>query len=305
MEIWFSLYRWLIRYLLLLFGVSGSVIGTILFSNKKMKKFPARRMYRFLLIIDAIYLTSQIVEDTMNMLGFRLRFLSNIICKIYIYYNFSVGPISAWVLLFISIDRCIIIAFKGFKIIRKPRFQNLMIVLIISYNILFYSPYLVFIELTITQMNETNNTQLSFLCDFTQEYYSKILYMSDLVNSTLIPFLLMFLTSIVLIYSIIRTRLNILNLILEQDKKKLRKDIHFAVTILFLDFSFFILNLPICLANYFFIDSVDNILYGVFTYLFYLSFCINFYILALFNSVFKKELFVFFKFLKCKQNNAS
>lgn len=290
------LYKWLIRYLLLLFGVVGSIVGTILLSSKRMKKFPARRIYRFLLIIDAVFLTSQIAEDTMNILGFRLRFLSNIICKLYIYYNFAVAPISAWILVFISIDRCITIAFKRFIFIRKSWFQNLMIFLIFGYNLSFYSPFLALIELTVTKINETNETQLSFSCDFTQENLSNVFYLSDLVNSTLIPFLLMFLASIVLIYSIIKSRLNILNLALEQDKKKIIKDIHFAATILVLNLFFFILNLPICLANYFFIDSIDNLLYYFFIYLFYLSYCVNFYILAIFNSVFQKELFTLFKF---------
>jgi hypothetical protein len=152
-------------------GLFGSIIGTILLSTKKMEKRPAWRIYRFLLIIDAIYLASQVAEYSMDHFNFRLRFISDTICKFYLYFKFSVCPISPWILVYISFDRYISICFKRFQILRKKRFQNLMIFLIISYSLCFYSPFLMSVELTISQLNnsETNGTSISISCDILRE----------------------------------------------------------------------------------------------------------------------------------------
>ena len=296
-SIWLILYRWLVRYAILFLGLFGSIFGTIVLSRKKMENFPARQIYRFLLIIDAIYLTVQVAADTMDILKFRFR-LSNIICKCYIYFNFSVAALSSYALVYISIDRYISIFFKQIKLITKKWFQNLMIFLIFAYNLCFYVPFLLYIELMTDEIyeTETNSTTPSFYCDMPRQEFLKILYLSDLINASLVPFVFMFIASIVLIYSIIKSRLRILNLTLEQDKKKLKKDIKFAVTILVLNISFLIFCFPICLANYFYVYLIDDLFYDFFICLFYLEFCTNFYILVLFNSMFRKE---FIALLKC------
>ncbi len=297
-SIWFLLYEWVVLYVLLLLGLFGSIVGTVLLSTKKMERLPARRIYRFLLITDAIFLTSQVAVDSMNHLEYNLRLASNIICKFGLYFNFSLCPISPWILVYISIDRYISICFKQVQIIRKKWFQNLMILLIIVYNLCFYIPFLIFVELTtsLTNNTETNSSSFSFSCDISREDLDYILYLSDLFNAALVPFILMLLASIFLVHSIVKSRRRLINLKTDQNRKKSLRDIHFAITILVLNFSFFIFSAPICLGNYL---NVDDFLYSIFIYLFYLGYCINFYILAIFNSVFRKGLFHFFK---CKRN---
>jgi hypothetical protein len=117
----------------------------------------------------------------------------------------------------------------------------------------------------------------------------------DLINSTLIPFILMFIFSILLIYTIFKSRLRILRLNSAVDRKKLRKDIKFAFTSILLNVTFCIINLPVCVANL--LNDVSEYYYKLLLYLFFISFCINYYILFTFNSVFRKELFLMFNII--------
>ena len=115
----------------------------------------------------------------------------------------------------------------------------------------------------------------------------------DLLNLTILPFSLMIVFATLLIITIFQSRLRILRMSAIQDRNRLNKDIKFAVTSILLNFIFIILNLPICVANLFF--EVFYSYYDAFLSIYYISYCINFYILAVFNSVFKKELFLLFK----------
>ena len=149
--------------------------------------------------------------------------------------------------------------------------------------------------------NNNNATRASHLrfkpkeeynCYFIELYHKKVMYMMDLVNSTLMPFSLMFIFSILLIYTIFKSRLRILRLDSPLDRKRLRKDIKFALTCILLNVTFVILNLPVCIANL--LTDVSDFYYQSFMNLFFCSFCINYYVLFFFNSVFRKEfLFMF------------
>ena len=130
-------------------------------------------------------------------------------------------------------------------------------------------------------------------------YFPKFLLLMDLFNSTLIPFALMLTFSILLIITIFKTRLRLLSFTSPNDRKKLIKDVKFSLTSIMLNFSYILLNLPICIISFY--DFSDEII--TFTYLlFCLNYCINFLILIVFNSIFRKECLVLFGI---KQRNLS
>ncbi len=123
----------------------------------------------------------------------------------------------------------------------------------------------------------------------------------DLVNSTLMPFSLMFIFSILLIYTIFKSRLRILRLDSPLDRKRLRKDIKFALTCILLNVTFVILNLPVCIANL--LTDVSDFYYQSFMNLFFCSFCINYYVLFFFNSVFRKEFLFMFRMIPVERRS--
>lgn len=292
------IYEYLIPSILIFLGVSGNLIGFIIFSRKTLSKFPTRNIYRFMAILDTIYLLSQIAQDTSINFGYDFRIVSDLICKLYRYYNFALAPISFWLSVYISIERFISIKYRNVQFIKNRNFQTAIILVISLYNLFFYSPMLVFLNLIENVVNGTNSTQqIEKTCDYKIPIYLTVISTMDLINIVILPFFIMTIMSILLIHTIIMSRLKILNLSLEQDRIKLAKDIKFGITSIILNITFFFLNLPICLANYM---EMDNNTYTLIVAVFYVNYFINFYILAFFNSVFRKELYIWLGLKKFK-----
>jgi hypothetical protein len=239
----------------LIFGLSGNLIGLMVFFRKNLLRFPTRNLYCSLALFDTIYLIYRMIGELTTENGISMYLISNNWCKIFRYFRYSLGPISAWLLVYISIDKFISIQFPNFKLIKLVKFQNTVIFLIVVFNLMYYIPFFIYSKLFMVYLNETNilnnsnNTNNELNCYFTKLHHKKVLYMMDLINSTLIPFLLMFIFSILLIYIIFKSRLRILRLNSSSDRRRLRKDIKFAFTSILLNVAFVSLNLPVCIAN--------------------------------------------------------
>ena len=148
-------------------------------------------------------------------------------------------------------------------------------------------------QANITSIDSNATITYQYTCDFVDPQLAVSFYLMDLINSTLLPFFIMFVSSVVLGVFIFKSRMKMLNLTLEHDRKALQKNIRFCLTILFLNFFFFILNVPVALSNVLGIMFTNPMLYLFFIFVFYFSYSVNFYILAVFNKIFKKELFEF------------
>ena len=294
-----------VALLILIFGLLGNILGLVVFTRKNLSKFPTKNIYCSLAIFDTIYLVYRIIGEVTTDNGISIYLISNMWCKIFRYFRYSLGPISAWLLVYISIDKFISIQFPNFKLIKIIKFQNSVIFLIVLFNLVYYSPFFVYSSLILLNSNNTNildsNGSLEYNCYFADLNQKKVLYMMDLVNSTLLPFGLMIIFSILLIYTIFKSRLRILRLDSAVDRKRLRKDIKFAFTSILLNVAFVILNLPVCIANL--LTDVSEFSYKALLYLFFFSFCINFYVLFTFNSIFRKEFSMLFKIIP--QSNRS
>lgn len=297
--------------LVLVLGLIGNLTGLVVFSRRSLSKFPTRNIYRSLALFDTIYLVYRIIGEITTDNGISMYLISNAWCKILRYFRYSIGPISCWLLVYISIEKFITIQFPNFKLIKLVKFQNKVIGLIVLFNLIYYIPFFSYSTLIRIGSNESNfanksqkhveKHQEAYNCYFLELYQKKWLYMMDLINSALLPFFLMFIFSVLLIYTIFKSRLRILRLDSPLDRKRLRKDIKFAFTSILLNITFIALNLPVCIANL--LTDVSEFSYKALLYLFYLSFCINFYVLFSFNSIFRKELCMLFKFMP--QSNRS
>ena len=104
-----------LRFALLIFGLLGNLVGIILLRRKKLLKLATNQIYLSLFIMDSIYLISQVFQDTADSLGLDLRIISDLSCKIYSFWNFAFGPVSSFLLIYISIERFIAIKYKSIK----------------------------------------------------------------------------------------------------------------------------------------------------------------------------------------------
>ena len=296
--LWHIIYDLGISYLQLVLSLVGTILGMIIFSRKTLSKLPMRHVYQSLLATDAIYVTKITIQNTIVYTSIGpVKFLSTLACKIYIYTNFMICTISSWLLVVICIERCLTIVFVNrMKIFENKKFEIFLIALAVIYNCLLYTPFLLYQELqqSLTNNTDTNETQIEYDCEFSDIEYIQTFYLMDMIHSTLIPYAIMLVSSIILFVFVIKSRMRIQRLTNSRERKSLKKEIRFGMTILLLNFFFVILSLPICVANY--VDTLSDFMYDVIGYIFMISFCINFYILAVFNTIIRKEVVALFKF---------
>jgi hypothetical protein len=286
------------KYVLLLFGLIGNIIGMIIFLRKSTnKKIANKSIYQALLFIDSIYLFSQVIQDTFDFFKLDLKLKSIFLCKLRGYWNFGIASIPIWFLVFITIERYVSIKFYNFKLLKLKKFQLCLIILIIIYNLILYLPFVIFynifseIIIKIEKKNETIN--YTILCDFEDINILNTMFTIDIINGTLLPFIVIIIFSCLLIYKIITNRIKALKMLSEIIKKKLFKDIRLSVSILAMNLSI-LLMLPLSIANYYFYD-LDIFIYNIFCCISYSYYCVDFYVLFLFNSNFKNEVLIMFK----------
>ncbi len=282
-------------YILLFFGFIGNIIGFVIFLRKSMnKKITTKPIYQALLSIDSVYLLSQVLQDTFDYFEFNLSKTSSILCKLRGYWNFSIAPIPIWFLVFITIERYVSIKFHHFKLLKLKKFQFFILTIIISCNLILYIPFAIFY----TIYSETNNSNL--LCDFKDLNLLNTMFTIDIINGTILPFILIIIFSCLLIYKIITTRIKAMKMLTEIMKKKLLKDIRLSISILIMNLSI-LLILPVSITNYFFYDLDSKLVYNIICCISYSYYCVDFYVLFLFNSNFKNEVLLMFKIRKLRR----
>jgi hypothetical protein len=293
----FYLSTFIIKFVLLFFGLFSNIIGLIVFARKSIdKKIKTKPIYQTILFIDSVYLFSQIFQDTFDSLNIRLSHMSIIACKLRGYWNFSIGSTSIWYLVYITVERYLQIKYQNLKLLQKKKFQIFIILLVIAYSLVSYSLFAIFYNIIITDTSNLDKNETYVYCDIDNLQIQSILLTFDTINSIILPFIIITIFSCLLIYTVISSRIKALRMQSQVEKNKLLKDIRLSVSILIINLTIFI-PLPIQIANYFFYD-LDGFIYDILCCISYSYYCIDTYILYVFNSNFKNEFLLMFKLKK-------
>jgi hypothetical protein len=270
-------------------GLIGNIAGFIVMRSRKLEKVCPRVMYQYMFTMDALYLIQILFYYLALSYGKDITIISELSCKIYNYFNYSLCPISPMLLCYISFDRFIAIRSPSRKfIIRKVRNQFIYLMTVFTFNAVYYIP--ISFEYSIIDLsNETNATNL--VCDFFDSNASLVLSWLDLANYVMMPFILMVIFSFLIICTIFQSRRTVfLNRIANRN---LNRDIKFSLTCLILNILYLTLNMPNAIINLFSINY-SNILFSFTYYLFFLSYAVNFYIVILTNTKIRKQFFTLF-----------
>jgi hypothetical protein len=114
---------------------------------------------------------------------------------------------------------------------------------------------------------------------------TNLIYWIDLINSTLLPFSIMFFFSISLIVFVHRSRSRSRT---NNSSSTSNRDNKFAITVVSLNIMFFLLNFPITLSHLPFIPS-DIYLSDISHVFYYAYYSLGFYIQLIVNSDFRQE----------------
>ena len=265
----------------------------VIFSRKKLRTVPSKNLLKYLAAIDLLCTLCSLNRV------FESRFMnySNFTCKLISFCYYAFPSISSWLLGFISAEKLLIIKKPHYKIISDKNVYQLGICFgIIALNVLFNSQIFTLDDIY-KDLNATNIKNIySDKCDiaFSGQYviYGNLYF----ITASILPFTLMFACSICLVVFIFNSRRRAFNTCAIKNKRIIKKDIQFALQILFLDILFLILTTPLSVSRLFKLYN-SNFLLGYFSRIIYfVRFFLNFFIYLIFNSIFRNEFFSIIRF---------
>ncbi len=274
---------------LILAGLATNLFIILTYSRPKFRKTSIRHIWRLLAAIDAFCLLQLLRHYIKYQFGITLEETSPALCKLLIYFS-HISAISAHLLVYISIDRMLTILFPHL-IKALKRHQAIILLSIVGFNLSFFSQRLVY-QVLVSEANTTNAT-----CMKSATYKTAFLVFEwlDLAIASILPFAVMILCTLFLTLSIQQSRSRIITpRCSTAARRRINKDIKFAVTLVLLDVTFIVTNLPI---QVFFLavsawTSEEFSWFYLLDSLYYLGFVTNFFIYMLVNSGFRKEFLV-------------
>ncbi len=90
--------------LILVIGLVGNYLGFKVMQRPKMLQIGPRNTYKYLFIMDTIYLIQIIVTCLQLSYDLDILIFSNVLCKFWYYLNYSLNTQSTMLLVYISID---------------------------------------------------------------------------------------------------------------------------------------------------------------------------------------------------------
>jgi hypothetical protein len=279
-------------------GILGNILAFVVFSRKKFQNTIFSTYFRALLVVDTIGLLYLTIEKFLWFeYHINLRDFNVILCRITMPFAYSIPAISAYITVMISFDRWLTIAKPTVLLIRKKRKFQIIVCITIIITTFLYNGQLFFSYIVPTKDNWQDCTIIN----------ENLLSTMDLINTTILPFTLMLLFTLLTINAVFvsrrRIRNNILNnrvatannQILSSVDFSRKRDIRFVITSILLNIIFLVLNAPHTtfyfvmrnINNKFFLSTFDI---RCILFLLYLNHASVFFINAAVNTQFKEEL---------------
>ena len=221
--------------------------------------------------IDSIYLPQIIIAYMGTGFNYDPTVLSILSCKIYNYFNYAFDGFSPQLLVYISIEKFISISYPTKRfILRKKRNKSF-------FALIYYIPQAFCWD--IIDVSNTNNETPIFQCGYINFELEQISSYMDAIHRLILPFILLFILSALLIGSIFGSRRRVSDSV--NENRQLKRDVRFAISKFSMNLLFMALNLPLSIIQ--FLPSYSMISWSSTFYLFYLSYGINFYVLLITN----------------------
>jgi hypothetical protein len=279
-------------------GTIGSVFTLLIYSSKKMRRNTISLYWCFMGILDILINLESLIS--LIQINYNLNLFPlfvDFVCQINQYVTYAVGTMSSWILVTISMDRFIYIAFsRRFPFLFKNKFRSFMIFLIVTCNLVFYLP-MAWNSHVVRMNNVTNQT----IC---LDYAFETAYWMNFFGSLIVPFCLLIFFTVALIVYIKKSRRRVNVAVVSSGNRfivETSRDTKFVVTSLTLNLIFLILNLP--LAVYEILNTLVHLSPEVNLFLINLTvtlwnvfYASDFYVQLAVNSIVRDQFLVLMKF---------
>lgn len=236
-------------------GFIGNCLILTIYSQTSLKKLPIviyLRALTFTNLLVNLNLIRKFIEAQTN---FNLTTKSDFSCKFLNYLDRLIYSMSSWFQLAASFHLLIsVLSPNHFKFIQKICFIIVTVSLIAIFNMAYYA-----YSLFAFKLNTCGTNQTYHCCEIDRidQYYINLM---ELFNTVMVPFLLMVISTIVIIMGVIRVKqhLKIAHRRLEPSViLNAIRNVKFGFTIILLNFSFMFLIAPKCL---FYLPSINVII---------------------------------------------
>lgn len=277
---------YLMTPMVILIGIIGNSLGTIVLTKKIMHKIGPLAMYHFLFVFETLYLLSYFQSYLSR--GFAINLLNNskLGCKLYYLMIHTFAPMSPLIMIYISLDRFISIKFPSKRyFFKNNKTQLSLIVAFIVFNLGYKIP--VYVNYDLANANGTS------ICTISLTSKRLLVSFMDFGYRILALSVIMIVLTALIVYRIFESRKRVLR-ISKKESRILKKDVRLSVTSFMINIIYILLNMPINFST-FFLSSIPEYGYLFTLNLFYLSYAINFYIIIATNSLFRREFLLLFR----------
>ena len=307
------LLNFVIPYIILIIGVASNIVIILVFRRQKFKKTLPRNYFCIMSIMDAL---SLITISPYHLAGYNGDILvySEFTCKFITFTGYFLPAVSTWMLVLINAERLMSVYFKYIRIFGQFRFQVVSCGLIFLWNFVIYysfASYMNFLDgngkpINTSILNSSSSSSSKIYCDQYPAEAALVFSWLDLVNSSLLPFILMLLMNLSIVFSIYKTRQKICNTYDAKHFKNMRRSNRVSVMIISMSIAFFVFNFPVCLSYLlyyvsfieFCIDGLGNMVIQI---IFYLQYIFNIFVYFILYADFRYELLIMLKLKQRKK----
>ena len=291
----FDDFQYFVKYVfpigILVFGLLGNTLGIIVLCNKDLKNIGPKRMYIYLFLSDSFFLVQIIVTYLQYGYGLNFATLSDFSCKLWNFCNYSFATVSSYLIVYISLERCISLIQPAWKfILRKRKSQLIWYLIVIFVCLVYYLPAGLYFKI----ISISDDGRFTTTCDFADINAQLLISYMDLIARAVVPFFLMIVCSVTLIYSLFKSRLRVVENFLAEENQSFYRELRLAVSSISLNIIYIATQLPISITI-FQSQYYSNFIYELSFYLFYFSYAINFYIILATNSLFRSRFISLFR----------
>lgn len=291
----------ILRPFILFLGLFGNSIGLLVLLRKKLIKIGPRNVYRYLFLVDLLTLFKLAHPDVFR----KFAISSSIVCKISAYFIISIVTVSPWLIVYISVEKFITIRFPGFKsVLRRTNNQFIYFILVIILNFTYHIPTAILFDIIKDDQitNDSNLTRNQSACIPLDSSSDVLISYMDLISRVIVPSLLMIICTLLLIYTVFKSRSRVIYHYTLKENRTFKRDLKLAFSSILINCIYGLLSLPFfllfCFDDYL-SDYYYNVITSLVTYLFFASYAINFFLLIGTNSLFRNECCILSKKKSC------
>ena len=274
-------------------GFIGHVISIIVFLRKPFRANSISTYCIALAIVECLALVKFV--QNIAVIAYNINNLNDVseeLCKSLNYIATLLVSIQPFIMVVFSIDKLLSMRTRSFPILKKKWFQLSIVAAIVLFNMAIYIYFPILLK-------RREAAPGRFVCDLTAMSFFTILMTEALIQTFILPFGILIITSVLTIRQLYRSRY-LIERVGNVGKDRKSRDAKYAITSVTLNIMFIVLKLPYLvfyvLNAYFLYFNVYFL--NISAYLFYLYASLGFFVHLATNSVFRREFLLLFRLAK-------